>query len=142
MRAVITPLLGIAATAALLTGCSLQDDSVGPGPTGVATKLPQDTDRAKSSEQARKFRSWVDKHGDSSQQKAAARVQRIIGDWDDKSGTAFISTDVNGGSTPVKDPTSTAETIVKTFTAYIEPQQTRVSVYDVFGQVLTGNAGT
>ncbi|WP_405893736.1 hypothetical protein OG272_15830 [Streptomyces sp. NBC_00104] len=141
MRAVITPLLGIAATAALLTGCSLQDDSVGPGPSGVATKLPQDTDRAKSSEQAREFRSWVDKHGNGSQQKAVARVQGIIGDWDGKSGTVFISTDLIGGPNPVKDPMSTAETIVKTFTAYIEPQQSRVSVYDGFGNVLTGNAG-
>jgi len=50
-----------------------------------------------------------------------------------------ISTDINGGPTQVKNPASTAETIVKTFTAYIKPQQTRVSVYDVFGHVLTGN---
>jgi len=139
---VITPLLCIAATAALLTGCSLQDDSAGPGPTGVATKIPQDTNRAKSSKQAQDFRSWVDKHGNGSQQEAAARVQRIIGDLDEKSGAAFISTDINGGPTQVKNPASTAETIVKTFTAYIKPQQTRVSVYDVFGHVLTGNSGT
>ncbi|MDO0929700.1 hypothetical protein QQY24_31740 [Streptomyces sp. TG1A-8] len=138
----IIPLLGIAATAALLTGCNLQDDSVEPGPTGVATKLPQDSDRAKSSKQAQEFRSWVDKHGNASQQKAASRVQRIIGDSDDKSGTVFISTDINGGPNPVTDPTSTAEAIVKTFTAYTKPQRTRVSVYDVFGQVLADNAGT
>ncbi|MFD3621047.1 hypothetical protein ACFWWT_38645 [Streptomyces sp. NPDC058676] len=52
------------------------------------------------------------------------------------------STDINGGPTPVKNPTSTAETIAKTFTAYIKPQQTRVSVYDVAGNVLSGNSGT
>ncbi|MDX5565795.1 hypothetical protein PYK79_24160 [Streptomyces sp. ID05-04B] len=137
-----TPLLCIAAAAVLLTGCSLQDDSVEPGPTGVATKLPQDTNRAESSKRAHDFRSWVDKHGNGSQQEAAARVQRIIGDWDENSGAAFISTDINGGPTQVKDPASTAETIVKTFTAYIKPQKTRVRVYDVFGQVLTGNSGT
>jgi hypothetical protein len=142
MRAVNTPLLGIAATAALLTGCSLHGDSVGPDPTGVATELPEDTNQAKSSQQAQEFRSWVDKHGTASQQKAAARVQKIIGEWDAKSGTAFISTDINGGPTQVKDPMSTAEAIVKTFTAYIQSQEIRVSLYDVFGQVLTGNAGT
>ncbi|WP_371666050.1 hypothetical protein OG306_34440 [Streptomyces sp. NBC_01241] len=138
----ITPLLGIAVTAALLTGCSLHDDSAGPlPPTNIATKLPRDTNQAKSSKRAREFRSWVDKHGTNDQQKAATRVQKIIGDWDAKSGNAFISTDINGGPTPVEDPMSTAETIVETFSA-IHSQQMRVVVYDVFGEVLTGHTGT
>lgn len=142
MRAAITVLLGIATTAGLLTGCSFQDNSAEPNPTGVATKMPEDTDRAASVEQAKEFRAWVGTHGTGSQQEAAERVQRIIGDWDSKAAAAFISTDINGGPTPVDDPIATAQTIVKTFTSYTRSATNKVSVYDVYGNILTGNTST
>ncbi|MFD4759602.1 hypothetical protein ACFWOJ_12100 [Streptomyces sp. NPDC058439] len=130
----------LAVTAVLLAGCNLHDDSAGPvPPANIATKLPEGANQAKSSKQAREFRSRVNKNGTESQQKAAARIQKITGDWDIASGNSSISTDMNGGPTPVEDPMSTAETIVETFSA-VYSQQIRVVVYDVFDEELIGHA--
>lgn len=140
MRKTTSALLGAAIIASLGTGCSFQDTVAEPDSAGVATKLPEDTDKAKSVKQAEEFKAWLDKHGSGSQKDAGGRVQKIIGEWDDKTGTAFISTDINGGTTPVKDGMATAEAIAIAFNAYAETEQGRVSIYDVFGNALITNA--
>ncbi|MFE1444422.1 hypothetical protein [Streptomyces sp. NPDC058739] len=139
MRKTATALLGIAVAAGLLTGCTSSDDHRNAASSSsVATKLPDDPDRTKSRKQAEEFRSWVRKHGTGAQQNAVTRVQKIIGEWDAETATAFISTDINGGPTPVADPMATADAIAEAFTTYTRSQKSRVSVYDVFGNLLAG----
>ncbi|MGW0821562.1 hypothetical protein [Streptomyces sp. NPDC002845] len=80
MRKTTSALLGTAITAGLITGCSFQKTVAEPDSVGIATKLPEDTDNAKSVKQAGKFKSWLDRHGSEGQKDAAERVQRIIGE--------------------------------------------------------------
>jgi len=140
VRRTASAFLGIAITAGLITGCDFLDTVPEPDSIGVVTKLPGDTSKATSVKQAGDFKSWLDKHGSESQKSAAVRVQRIIGEWDGNTGNAYISTDINGGPTPVEDPMATATVIAEAFDAYADSKQGYVSVYDVFGNVLISNA--
>nr|WP_223189574.1 hypothetical protein [Streptomyces sp. TRM68416] len=106
---------------------------------GVAEKLPADPDQGKSEENAREFRSWVDAHGTAQQKDAVGRVQRIIGEWDEKTGNAYISTDINGGKTQVKDPQAAATAIVEAFGDWKDSEQGYASLYDVFGNAMITN---
>ncbi|MFE5815828.1 hypothetical protein [Streptomyces sp. NPDC056479] len=124
----------IAGTAACSTESAAKPDKI-----GVAETLPTDPDEGQSKKNAREFRSWVDEHGTAQQKEAAGRVQRIIGEWNEKTGNAYISTDINGGKTQVKDPQATATAIVKAFADWKDSDQGYASIYDVFGNAVITN---
>lgn len=124
----------IAGTAACSTESAAKPDQI-----GAVEKLPADTDEAKSKKNAQEFRSWVSEHGDAQEKGAVGRVQRIIGEWNEKTGNAYISTDINGGKTQVEDPQAAATAIVKAFAAWKDSDQGRASVYDVFGNAMITN---
>ncbi|QEU97550.1 hypothetical protein CP970_25000 [Streptomyces kanamyceticus] len=130
--------LGACVAIGLTGGCEWTDTTA----QGTATEqetLPPDTDKARSKEQADDFRAWVDAHGTKEQKKAASRVRRVIGEWDDKTGNAYVSTDINGGTTPVKDPMATARALAAAFDDWKDSKEGYVSVYDVFGNALVTN---
>ncbi|MFJ3229585.1 hypothetical protein [Streptomyces sp. NPDC086787] len=104
--------------------------------TGVTEKLPADTDKARSKQNAQEFRSWVKEHGTPQQKDAAALVERIIGEWDTKTGNAYISTDINGGESSMADPQSTAAAIAKAFDSWKDSKEGHASVYDVYGNAV------
>ncbi|WP_330457983.1 hypothetical protein OIB37_14400 [Streptomyces sp. NBC_00820] len=127
-----------AVLAAGTTACSVKDTAK-PDKIGVVEKLPVDTDKAQSKKNAREFRSWVEKNGTAQQKAAAARVDRIIGEWNEQTGNAYISTDINGGKTQVTDPQAAAGAIVKAFASWKDSKQGYASVYDVFGNAMVTN---
>ncbi|MEU0738137.1 hypothetical protein [Streptomyces sp. NPDC006134] len=106
---------------------------------GVVEKLPTDPDQAKSKENAQEFRSWVNVHGTAQEKDAVGRVQRIIGEWNEKTGNAYISTDINGGKTQVEGPQAAATAIAKAFGDWKDSEQGYASVYDVFGNAMITN---
>lgn len=124
----------MAGTAACSTDSAAEPDKI-----GVVEKLPADTDEAQSKKNAQEFRSWIDEHGTAQQKDAAGRVQRIIGEWNEKTGNAYISTDINGGKTQVEDPQAAATAIVKAFAGWKDSDQGYASVYDVFGNAMVTN---
>ncbi|MFS4092866.1 hypothetical protein [Streptomyces sp. AF1A] len=119
-------------------GCSTEE-AAKPDKVGVVEKLPTDTDKARSKQNAAEFRSWVEKHGTAEQKTAAPRVDRIIGEWNDQTGNAYISTDINGDKTPVKDAQATATAIAKAFASWKDSKEGYASVYDVFGNAVLTN---
>ncbi|WP_063741767.1 hypothetical protein [Streptomyces zinciresistens] len=119
-------------------GCST-DSAAKPDKIGVAEKLPADTNEAQSRKNAREFRAWINENGTAVQKGAVGRVQRIIGEWNAKTGNAYVSTDINGGKTPVKDPQAAADAVVKAFAEWKDSDQGFVSVYDVFGNAMIAN---
>ncbi|WP_240926254.1 hypothetical protein [Streptomyces sp. JB150] len=127
--------------AVLLAGtaaCSTEQTAT-PDKIGVVEKLPEDTNEAQWKKNAREFRSWVAKHGDERQKRAAGRVDRILGEWNEHNGNAYISTDINGGKTPVKDPRAAAAAIADAFAAWKDSEQGYASVYDVYGNAVLTN---
>ena len=120
------------------TACSTETTAQ-PDKMGTVETLPPDPDKARSKKQAVEFRAWVKEHGTEEQQAAVVRVQRIIGEWDEHTGTAYISTDINGGRTPVRDPQPAAAAIVKAFDGWKDSDQGHAAVFDVFGNVLVGH---
>ncbi|WP_370259806.1 hypothetical protein [Streptomyces sp. V4I8] len=124
----------IAGTAA----CSAEDTAK-PDKIGVVESLPPDTDKAQSKKNAQEFRSWVEQHGTTQEKDAVLRVDRIIGEWNEHTGNAYISTDINGGKTQVKDPQAAAEVIAKAFGGWKDSEQGYASVYDVFGNAVITN---
>ncbi|MFJ6927312.1 hypothetical protein ACIQUP_08475 [Streptomyces nigra] len=89
--------------------------------------------RTQSRKNAEELRDWVRRHGDARQKEAVGRVRRIIRAGDGESGDAYVSTDINGGTTPVRDPLATAGAVAEAFAAWKGAEQGRVAVYDVFG---------
>lgn len=130
--------LGACLAIGLTSGCEWTDTTA-QGTPAVKENLPADADKAQSKKHAHDFRTWVDAHGTQEQKEAASRVQRIIGEWDDKTGNAYISTDINGGTKPVKDSMATARALVAAFDSWKDSKQGYVSVYDVFGNALVTN---
>lgn len=126
-------LLTIAATAAVAS-LAFRPDKV-----GAAETLPTDTDKKQSKKQAEDFRSWVKEHGTTQEKAAVVRVDRIIGEWNEHTGNAYVATDINGGKTEVKDPQAAADAIVKAFGGWKDSDQGYVSVYDVFGNAMVTN---
>ncbi|WP_432198834.1 hypothetical protein [Streptomyces sp. bgisy027] len=124
----------VAGTAACSTDSTAKPDGM-----GVVEKLPADTDEAQSKRNAQEFRSWINEHGSTQQKDAAGRVQRIIGEWNEKTGNAYISTDINGGKTQVEDPQAAATEIAKAFGEWKDSDQGFASVYDVFGNAMITN---
>ncbi|MEV5463865.1 hypothetical protein [Streptomyces sp. NPDC002788] len=124
----------ITGTAACSTESSAKADEI-----GVVEKLPTDPDKAKSKENAQQFRSWVNALGTAQEKDAVGRVQRIIGEWNEKTGNAYISTDINGGKTQVEDPQAAAAAIVEAFADWKDSNQGYASVYDVFGNAMITN---
>ncbi|PJE97201.1 hypothetical protein CUT44_13990 [Streptomyces carminius] len=120
------------------TACNV-DTTKPPNKDGLVAELPADPDMAQSRKKAREFRSWVDKHGSTQQKDAVGRVQRIIGEWNEKTGSVYVSTDINGGRTPVRDPEAAAAAIVVAFDDWQDSGQGHVSVYDVFGNAMTAD---
>ncbi|MFE2811244.1 hypothetical protein ACFXGG_12405 [Streptomyces nigra] len=110
------------------TACTAEDDA---RPAGE--RMPADPDQAKSRKTAEELRDWVRRHGDARQKEAVGRVRRIIRAGDGESGDAHVSTDINGGPTPVRDPLATAGAVAEAFAAWKGAEQGRVAVYDVFG---------
>ncbi|MEV4340122.1 hypothetical protein [Streptomyces sp. NPDC049590] len=131
----------LALSAVLIAGASAcsTESSAKPDKIGVVEKLPSDPDEAKSKENAQEFRSWVNAHGTDQEKGAVGRVQRIIGEWSEKSGNAYISTDINGGKTQVEDPQAAATAVVKAFAEWKDSDQGYASVYDVFGNAMITN---
>ncbi|MFJ2111104.1 MULTISPECIES: hypothetical protein [unclassified Streptomyces] len=129
--------LGVALIAGT-TACSVESTPE-PEKMGVVEKLPADTDETQSKKNAQEFRSWVDEHGTAQQKEAVGRVQRVIGEWDEQTGNAYISTDINGGKTEVKDPQTAAASVVKAFADWKDSKQGYASVYDVFGNAMITN---
>ncbi|GAA2639596.1 hypothetical protein [Streptomyces vastus] len=120
------------------TACTAEDTAKA-DKVGVAETLPTDTDKKQSKKQAEDFRSWVKEHGTTQQKAAVLRVDRIIGEWNEHTGNAYISTDINGGKTEVKDPQAAVDAIVKAFSGWKDSDQGYVSVYDVFGNAMVTN---
>ncbi|MFI9343280.1 hypothetical protein ACIG0D_18720 [Streptomyces sp. NPDC052773] len=124
----------LAGTAACSTEKAAEPDKI-----GVVEKLPEDTNEAQSKKNAQEFRSWVAEHGTAQQKQAAGRVDRILGEWNEHTGNAYISTDINGGKTPVKDPRAAAAAIADAFAEWKDSEQGYASVYDVFGNAVLTN---
>lgn len=124
--------------AAGTAGCSAETVAE-PDEVGVAEELPQDTNGAQSKKVAKEFRAWAEESGTARQKDAVGRVQRILGEWDESTGSAYISTDINGGRTPVSNPQATASTIVEAFADWRDSDQGFASVYDVFGNAMITN---
>ncbi|MFF8938461.1 hypothetical protein ACF08O_27845 [Streptomyces paradoxus] len=124
----------IAGTAACSTESAAKPDKI-----GVVEKLPSDPNEAKSKENAQEFRSWVEAHGTAQEKEAVGRVQRVIGEWNEKTGNVYLSTDIEGGKTQVKDPQAAATAIVKAFGDWKDSDQGYASVYDVFGNAMITN---
>ncbi|MFJ7075692.1 hypothetical protein [Streptomyces sp. NPDC098781] len=131
----------LALGAVLVAGTSAcsTDSAAKPDKIGVVEKLPTDTDEAQSKKNAREFRSWITEHGTAQQKEAVGRVQRIIGEWNEKTGNAYISTDINGGKTQVEDPQAAATSIAKAFGDWKDSDEGYASVYDVFGNAMITN---
>ncbi|MCX2968045.1 MULTISPECIES: hypothetical protein [Streptomyces] len=127
-----------AALAAGGAACSAADTAEA-DKLGIVQKLPEDTDAAQSKRNAEEFRSWVEQNGTGGQKEATARVDRVIGEWNEKTGNAYVSTDINGGETPVHDPEATATAVAEAFAAWQDSEQGFVSVYDVFGNAMITN---
>ncbi|MEU5346374.1 MULTISPECIES: hypothetical protein [unclassified Streptomyces] len=127
-----------AALFACATACTAEDTAK-PDKVGAAETLPTDTDKKESRKQAEDFRSWVKEHGTTQEKAAVVRVERIIGEWDEHTGNAYVSTDINGGKTEVKDPQAAADAIVEAFGGWKDSDQGFVSVYDVFGNAMVTN---
>jgi hypothetical protein len=127
-----------AVLAGTVVGCSTKE-AAKPDAVGVVDKLPDDTDKAQSKKNAAEFRSWVKTHGTAEQKAAAPRVDRILGEWNDETGNAYIATDINGGKTPVADPQAAATAIAQAFASWKDSKQGYESVYDVFGNALLTN---
>ncbi|MDI9832212.1 hypothetical protein [Streptomyces sp. KAU_LT] len=96
--------------------------------------LPDDPDQVRSRHNAQELRAWVARHGDARQREAVGRVQRIIRAGE--KGDAYVSTDINGGRTPVRDPLEAADAVAEAFAAWKDADRGRVSVYDVFGNAM------
>ncbi|KUM74584.1 hypothetical protein [Streptomyces curacoi] len=125
----------LAATAACTT-----EDSAKPDRNAVLETLPADPDEARSKKTAQEFRDWVAEHGDAQEKSAVRRVVRVLGEGDEPTGDAYVSTDINGGKTQVKDPLAAAQAVARAFADWKAAEQGRVSVYDVFGNaVVTGH---
>ncbi|MFJ8538852.1 hypothetical protein [Streptomyces sp. NPDC093591] len=127
--------------AALIAGTAAcrAEDTAKPDQVGVVEQLPTDTDKTQSKKKAQEFRSWVEKHGSAQQKDAAGRVSRIIGEWNEQTGDAYISTDINGGKTQVENPQSAATAIVEAFADWKDSDEGYASVYDVFGNAMITN---
>ncbi|MGW2226892.1 hypothetical protein [Streptomyces formicae] len=130
--------LGACLAVGLTSGCEWTDTTA-QGTPSEQEKLPTDADEKQSKKHADDFRAWVDAHGTQEQKKAASRVRRVIGEWDDKTGNAYISTDINGGTKPVKDPMATARALATAFDDWKDAKEGYVSVYDVYGNALVMN---
>ncbi|MFE7892674.1 hypothetical protein [Streptomyces sp. NPDC057412] len=113
------------------TACTSGDASPSGEAQGV---LPADPDQARSRKNADELRAWVARHGDARQREAVGRVQRIIRAGG--KGDAYVSTDINGGRTPVRDPLEAADAVAEAFAAWKDADRGRVSVYDVFGNAM------
>ncbi|GLW49765.1 hypothetical protein Stsp02_54260 [Streptomyces sp. NBRC 14336] len=130
----------LALGAVLLFGTAACTDSAPEADAvGVVEKLPEDTDSAQSEKNAAEFRAWAEKNGNAEEKDAVGRVQRILGEWDSKTGNAYVSTDINGGKSEVKDPQGAANTIAEAFAEWKDSDQGYVSVYDVFGNAMITN---
>ncbi|MFT2017032.1 hypothetical protein ACMA1D_14460 [Streptomyces sp. 796.1] len=101
--------------------------------------LPADPDEARSKKNAEDFRAWVDDHGTPRQREAVTRVLNIIGEWDEETGNAYVSTDINGGMSPVEDSMASATALAEAFDRWQNSEQGFVSVYDVAGNALIAN---
>ncbi|MEV7090662.1 hypothetical protein AB0O07_33165 [Streptomyces sp. NPDC093085] len=121
-----------------ISACSIET-SAKADKIGVVEKLPEDLDQAKSKENAQEFRSWVDAHGSAQEKDAVGRVQRIIGEWNKRTGNAYISTDISAGKTQEKDPQAAASAIAKAFGDWQNSDQGYASVYDVSGNAMITN---
>ncbi|MEV3872431.1 hypothetical protein [Streptomyces sp. NPDC049906] len=138
----------VALTALLVAGLTLgcepsageSDATPEPQVTGLAEpKLPEDVDEARSTRAAKEFRSWVAAEGTARQQEAAARVDRVLGDWEGESAEAYLSTDLGGGDGSVRDPMGAAKALVAAFDGWKDApngMEGTVSVHDVNGTAL------
>ncbi|UXY27722.1 hypothetical protein [Streptomyces sp. HUAS TT20] len=127
-----------AVLAGAATACSTESTAK-PDGIGVAEKLPDDTDKARSKQNAADFRSWVEEHGTAEQKTATTRVDRILGEWNEQTGNAYISTDINGGKTQVADPEAAATAIARAFASWKDAKEGYASVYDVYGNAVITN---
>ncbi|WP_043264123.1 hypothetical protein [Streptomyces sp. CT34] len=130
--------LGACLAIGLTSGCEWTDTTA-QGTPAEQSSLPPDGDQARSKKNADDFRAWVNSHGTAQQKEAVSHVARIIGDWDDKTGNAYVSTDINGGTKPVQDGMATARSVAAAFDNWQDSQRGYVSVYDVFGNSLIVN---
>ncbi|TGN77560.1 hypothetical protein E5082_26240 [Streptomyces griseoluteus] len=135
----ITAVLALGAVIAAGTAACSTEKTAEPDAIGVVEKLPDDTDKAQSKKNAQEFRSWVEEHGTAQQKSAAGRVDRILGEWNDKTGNAYIATDINGGKKPAADPQGAATAIAKAFASWKDSDQGYASVYDVYGNAMLTN---
>ncbi|MFP3991464.1 hypothetical protein U9R90_29170 [Streptomyces sp. E11-3] len=132
------PVLGAVLAFGLTAGCALIE-TVPEGESAEKSTLPSDPNKTRSKKNAAEFRTWVSTHGTDEQKEAATRVQRIIGEWDADTGNAYVSTDINGGPTPVEDGMAAAAAVASAFDDWKDAKQGSVSVYDVFGNALVVN---
>lgn len=129
--AVVLGAVLVGGTAACSSGDSARPDGV-----GVMEKLPTDTDAARSKKTAGEFRNWVREHGTAQQKATAPLVRRILGEWNERKGDAYISTDIGGGTSSTPDPRAAAAAIVKAFAGWKHSGQGHASVYDVYGNAV------
>lgn len=120
------------------TACTAEDTGRSDENTVMET-LPEDTDTARSKKNAQEFRDWVADHGNAREKSAVRRVVRVLGEWDERTGNAYISTDINGGKTEVRDPQAAAKAIVEAFADWKDSEEGHASVYDVFGNAVITN---
>ncbi|WP_225994433.1 hypothetical protein [Streptomyces sp. SS1-1] len=124
--------------AVLLSGTTACTSGDAAPPGEAQGVLPDDPDQARSRHNAQELRAWVARHGDARQREAIGRVQRIIRVGE--KGDAYVSTDINGGRTPVRDPLrdplEAADAVAEAFAAWKDADRGRVSVYDVFGNAM------
>ncbi|QKW49992.1 hypothetical protein [Streptomyces buecherae] len=130
--------LGVLIAVGLTAGCEWTETTP-ESSSRIQEVLPADPDEARSEEHARDFRAWVDDNGTPRQREAVTRVLSIIGEWDEETGNAYVSTDINGGLTPVEDSMASATALAEAFDRWQNSEQGFVSVYDVAGNALIAN---
>lgn len=130
--AALMPGVVLAGTAACSVETTPEPDRI-----AVVGTLPPDTDKEQSKKQAEAFRSWVEEHGTVQRKEAVGRVDRIIGEWNEHTGNACISTDIDGDR--LKDPLGTATAIAEAFDDWKDAEQGYAPVYDVFGNIMIAN---
>jgi hypothetical protein len=135
----IAAVFALGAVLAAGTAACSTESTAKPDKIGVVEKLPDDTDKAQSKQNAAEFRSWVEEHGTAEEKSAVTRVDRILGEWNEQTGNAYISTDINGGKTQVADPQAAATAIAKAFASWKDSKEGYASVYDVYGNAVITN---
>ncbi|WEV27725.1 hypothetical protein OYE22_22975 [Streptomyces sp. 71268] len=134
----MTPVLGTLLVIGLTTGCEWTETTP-ESSSRIQEVLPADPDKARSKKNGADFRAWVDDNGTALQREAATRVLDILGEWDANTGNAYISTDINGGLTPVEDSMASATALAEAFDKWKDSKRGFVSVYDVAGNALIAN---